>query len=274
MTQTDEDRQRDLQRCLVAACFTDLSAAGRYLDEHPDAREAVDGVGETALHYLAVENHLEGVRFLAARGAAVNTRAVMGTPPLHSAARLDYADMVRLLLSFGADPNATDDNQDTPLHAVTQSGGAAVTVALIAAGADVAARNSLGDTPLHEAASWANAAVAEALLAAGADPEATSWVGTPVLAARSCDGRSAVRVLELLVAHGARLDAVDDHGQTLMHSAAYRGDVPLLMFLVGKGLDDRAADARGGMPLDEAESEGHQAAAAYLRGLRPDTRTS
>lgn len=269
MSAADSEQQRKLQRGLVDACWADPAAAERFLAQHPTAVRAVDGTGETALHYLAVENHLAGVTFLADRGADVNAPAGMGSTPLHHAAQLDYANMVRLLLARGADPNAADDNGDRPLHAACQSGGGDVVAALIAGGADVHVRNTLEQTPLHEAANWCKLAAAEALLAAGADVEATSYGDTPALCAKFGKWASTIEMLDLLERYGARLDLRDDAGRTLVHLAADRGDVPLLRHLIGKGLDPRVVDDFGQTPYDAAISGEQLAAAEFLLRCGP-----
>jgi hypothetical protein len=46
--------------------MTSLAEAGDLLDIEPHLLDARTGLGETALHYLAVEDHLAGVRFLVA----------------------------------------------------------------------------------------------------------------------------------------------------------------------------------------------------------------
>ena len=45
-------------RRLVHACFDSLDAAQALLDAVPHLLTARDGLGETALHYLAVENQM------------------------------------------------------------------------------------------------------------------------------------------------------------------------------------------------------------------------
>ena len=44
---------------------------------------------------------------------------------------------------------------------------------------------------------------------------------------------------------GADVNAVDHEGNTAMHNAAARGDVEMILYLVSKGADPKAVNARG-----------------------------
>ncbi len=74
----------------------------------PSVRTAVDGLGETVLHYQAVENDQEGVAWLAAQGFDINTRNQFGTPVVFEVAQLDYRDLLRWFISSGADLKCLD----------------------------------------------------------------------------------------------------------------------------------------------------------------------
>ena len=56
----------------IDAAVRDHSHARQLLDLHPELLEARYLRGETVLHFLALENFVEGVRFLAQAGAAVD----------------------------------------------------------------------------------------------------------------------------------------------------------------------------------------------------------
>ena len=128
-------------RCLVEALFTSIESGAKMLDRHPELLHATtEHRHETALHWLAVENHLEGVKFLLARDAKVDEPASSGDTALMSASRLGYDDMCALLIRAGANVNAADENEDSVLHHAAQSGHIGVIKLLIASGANPLAK--------------------------------------------------------------------------------------------------------------------------------------
>src|SRR6266436_7826735 len=65
-------------------------------------RSAVNGMGETVLHYQAVEDDEQGVSWLWSRGFDINTRNKFGTPVAFEVAQLDYRDLLHWFISNGA----------------------------------------------------------------------------------------------------------------------------------------------------------------------------
>lgn len=93
-------------RARVAARKFDEAAA--LLAGKPWLRTAVNGLGETVLHYQAVENDQEGVSWLVSQGLDINTRNEFGTPVVFEVAQLDYRDLLRWFISNGADLKCLD----------------------------------------------------------------------------------------------------------------------------------------------------------------------
>lgn len=83
--------------------------AAALLARMPSLRAAVNGIGETVLHYLAVENDLDGVSWLAAHGFDLNTRNESGIPVVFEVAFLDYKDLLRWFMEHGADLKCRND---------------------------------------------------------------------------------------------------------------------------------------------------------------------
>lgn len=134
-------------RCFIEAFFSSVEDAASMLERQPELLHASTRPRqETALHWLAVENHLEGVKFLLSRGASTDARASSGDTALTSAAALGYKEMCRILIDAGADVNAVDENEDSVLHHAAQSGKGEVIRLLVAAGADSSVQNTLGET--------------------------------------------------------------------------------------------------------------------------------
>ncbi|GAA0766514.1 ankyrin repeat domain-containing protein [Ideonella azotifigens] len=95
----------------------DFDAAAHLLDMQPALLHHTDGIGETVLHFLAVENALDGVVWLHARGADLDTKNKFGTPALFEVASLEYKDLFDWFLANGADVKALDaEGQDIVQH--------------------------------------------------------------------------------------------------------------------------------------------------------------
>jgi ankyrin repeat protein len=84
------------------------SSAEQLLAANPGLVSSRDGLGETVLHFLAVENDLEGVAWLHAHGFDINSKNDFGTPVIFEVAQLGYKDLVLWFISKGGDVAAKD----------------------------------------------------------------------------------------------------------------------------------------------------------------------
>jgi len=152
----------------------DLAHAEAILKEHPKVIHSRSGLGETLLHFLAVENCPEAVRLLIRCGADVNTRNQSGSTPLHEAALLGYREVVQLLVENEADVDIKNKLGETPLNCAVRSSTPSreVVQLLIQADADINADAGFGETPLAVAIRSRKNDIAKLLKDAGArDPE-------------------------------------------------------------------------------------------------------
>lgn len=100
---------------LINAVVNDKSTADKLVSSDPKIIEAKNGIGETALHYLAVENQLNDVAWLLDHGAEINTTNDFGNTPLSEAASLGYCKLCDFLIHNGADPKIRTSQGDTAL---------------------------------------------------------------------------------------------------------------------------------------------------------------
>jgi len=77
-------------------------AAEEMLARNPDLIRLNNGIGETALHFLAVENHVEEVTWLIEHGAEVDSLNDFKQTPLMEVAGAGLLEMCKLLVSQGA----------------------------------------------------------------------------------------------------------------------------------------------------------------------------
>ena len=169
------------------------------------------------LRLAILRGHADIVEFLLSKGANPNERYVTGIGPLHEAAKKGNANSVKVLVKYGADVNSKKGGFSHPPLCFATS--REVTEALIATGADIGLRDKSlsGATPLHS-------------IAHSGQTEAA----------------------EVLMAHGANIDAKDSLGRTPLHRAANNGQKKMVGLLITKGADINTADTRGLTPLNIA----------------------
>ncbi len=207
----------------------------------PDAETDDIGMRHPMLSAAAAADQPVVVGMLLARGATVSARGTYGSTPLHQAAS-GGPEVVRLLLDAGADPEARTDEDRPVLSAMAFHGNAAGAALVLDAGASADAPDGVHG-PIHDAAS-------------------------PLSSARF----GAAPVLRLLLARGARADALDPGGRTALHRVAAFGAGTEAMLaahvLVEAGAWAGAPDPQGRTPLELAADQGDDGAwtARYLNG--------
>lgn len=103
----------------------------------------------TMLHWAAINNRAELVKYFISKGAAVD--AIGGdlrSTPLHWATRQGHLGMVILLLQHRADPSLLDGDGFNCLHLAAQMGLTPIVAYFIAKGQDINAPDLNGMTPL------------------------------------------------------------------------------------------------------------------------------
>ena len=137
------------------------------------------------------------------------------------------------------------------LHAAVRGGDIQQLQRLLASGVDANARDALGNPALFEAAWIGNTELASVLLGHGADVNARNddTASTALWYAVQADH---VRVVNLLVARGARLDLRYASLQTILHLACARGNPQIVKSLLAAHADVAATDQAANTALDEA----------------------
>jgi ankyrin repeat protein len=140
------DLSKDEIGAFIDAAVQDHTVARQMLRAQPALLEAPWLHRETPLHFLAVENYLEGVRFLAEAGANVNATNRWGDSALIDVASMGNLEMARLLLGKGANPNAVSVTQDNVVHCAVRAGNADLVELLLQSGASADYTTDIGET--------------------------------------------------------------------------------------------------------------------------------
>lgn len=175
------------------------------------------------------------------------------------------ADALTAALERGADPNAEIGPDVTPLVASIRRDDAELVRLLAEAGADV---NQVGDggfTPLHRAGEAAGGEVVTVLLEAGAAPDAETEGPYGFLPIQVAAFRNNPEAIEAFVAFGVPVDQRNVFfDATALHYAAFGDSVEAIEALLQLGADPQALQMDGQTPLEVAQLNGNEQAAAIL----------
>lgn len=190
-----------------AARANNLAEAKAILAKDPSLLNSVDHDHRNALHYAAAASSIDVLRFLISRKANVDQQSSVGVTPLMWAMEFQDLDGFKLLLA--AHPNL-----------------------------ELARHETLSFTPLAAAAWDGRTEYAKLLLDAGANPNVRDEDGwTPLL--RATYNRAPIRLIALLLDHGARVDARNNGGNASLSHALRSGDAGVAKLLLERGADIR-----------------------------------
>ena len=212
------------------------------------------------------------------------------TPVLYLAVDRQDAELVQLLLENGADPRVTTRTGWTVLARACSHSSPVIVDLLLKAGGDVNERDVWGTLPLYGATG--NQTMMMHLLSRGAsadvkmaidmdridiaerilekDPsQAQMRFGTGLTllhdSARVGDARLAA--MDLLLRHGADVNAVTNWDATPLHLAAFHAHSKTVSFLIERGAAVEFRDDFGLTPSGVAEAKGHSECAELIRCL-------
>jgi ankyrin repeat protein len=186
------------------------------------------------------KNRVREALELLSSGADPNRSSRLGESPLHWAAINSNVELVHALLAAGADPNASTKSKHavgngcgtaTPLHFAASRGSIEVVELLLSNGADASATDATGSSVLTASIYSPNREILRRLVQAGADPND----GTLSIASRDADIEMVRELLQL----GASPRAVGDGMHPLRMAQAFnRRDVMELLIAAGQDLTE------------------------------------
>jgi ankyrin repeat protein len=209
---------------------------------------AIDKKNEKLVEHLLKKGaNPNAVRFLI-KGEG---KEYLGLTALSNAALFGNVKIVRLLLNYGADPNLKTDRSDRPLHRAVGSAHKScykIVRLLLNRKADPNARRCGGQTPLM--------CLVEDILVKTKYYRSYVKKRVNVAARRTFrDIACRLQILKLLVDHGADINAQDDDGNTILHTAASFGfrkspNLKLFKECIKLGVDVDIPNRNGDTPLD------------------------
>jgi len=223
----------------------------------------------STLHVAAMRGHSDLARVLIHRGADTNYANHAGQTSLHTACESNQATVVMELLAAGADADQKDAMGQTALHRAAYTGSTDALLALLEYGANSLLQDHGGLLAIHKAASMGRAQALDLLLqrdpGAASREAANGWTALHLAA----HGGHAL-ACEVLVAHGADVNAPDDERIYALHRAAIAGSGATCEVLVRSGAELAAYDKSRNTPLHAAcEAGSVEASWMLLRAGAP-----
>ena len=187
---------------------------------------------------------------------------------LLQAASIGSLQELKRRLEQGANINVRNKYGNTSLYLAVGGGHFSVAEFLVKQGAEINTTNNSGYTPLHEA-SFGKYAMASLLLEHGAEVDAKSrhFEHTPLHLAAELS--PIIAIMELLVRHGASLEACGRDFRSPLYLAAWSGNLAAVKFLVvGLGADSNWGCSRNDgvmrLPINGAKAESHTEVVEFL----------
>lgn len=205
-------------------------------------------------------------------GMSIDRRTSNDATWLHYAAMSDYPDTVRFFIEKGLNVNEMDESGNTPIvYAAEFSGNVDVLKALLDAGADKCAKRNHSESLLITSASRnRNPDITRFLIEQNFDLEARDNDGlTPLLSAAAHQTNG--EVLELLVDAGANIHAKANDGATLFHIAACNTSLPVVRY-IASAFSTTDCDENGFTCLERAllSAESGDVVKLYLRKMKEE----
>ena len=246
--------------------------------KHHAEINAVDINGNQPLHFACRQTHTKIVKLMMSHAADTSAENNHRQTPLHKAAGglNDCPELCEILLKHHAEMNAVDINGNQPLHLACKQGHTKTMNLLLSHSADVRAINDSGHSPLlliskhitksqrgvdsegnhalHITSKSGILMAVQLLVDLGADTNSVNKHGQTPLHAAAGGEKDCPEVCEILLKHGANINAVDVDESQLLHLACKRGHEETMKLLLSYGADTNAVNKCGQTPLHTAAS--------------------
>ncbi|MEE9327296.1 MAG: ankyrin repeat domain-containing protein [Cocleimonas sp.] len=256
-----------------------LAKIKKYIAKGEDPNTASPKDGITSIFIAAAKGDEAFFLELVKKGADIHAHAKDGSNLLVGAVFGENINIVRYLLDKDLDVNHKSSGGNTPLHIASRKLNSYLLGVLIRAGADYTIANDLGKTVESEEKKWkTDLSLMKKIDINAKDSE--GWTALHLAAVkgdregvkklikmksdvniRASHGNTPLydtgdaKVAEILLAAGAKIDAVDDYGETALMAAAQYSDPKKAIALMSHGANKTLKNKKGKSAYDFAEDD-------------------
>ena len=228
----------------------------------PQTLSARDGLGNTALHYLALWRLDSWIPVLINMGAHVEASNATGETPLFWATRQNSPSTINALLENGASLTVRDIMGNSLLHAAVRWNAINSAETVLDRGLNINSHALNGKTPLHDAIRWWMTDMEILLLNRGADIEIRDAEGNTAFMEAVIAANPAS--MERLANMGANIHTRNFHGDTSLHIAAMMSRIDLSVMLLTRNASIHARNAQDRTPFQNVLSRSPELVSIFL----------
>ncbi len=273
-----KDEVSNVDHPVHSAAKSDLQQLDALLEQNPSLRDQPGWYGRQPLHVAAEAGKFDSVDLLLKRGANPNAREQLHQQtPLHFAVNSDDFECIERLLDAGANVNAKDSRGETPVFYCKSL---RVIELLKTCEADLDVISKRGQYPFEYCAAYIQSVeIMQFWIEHGIEINHVPDFGWPALNAitgmtygpeGSPDRKNDIRLLNLLLEHGANPSLCDKAGDPPLYAACLNWHTHLVERLLESGASPNQQNRSGDTPLHAAVFRGTEEAVQYLMDYSAD----